>query len=503
MTMITLRHIKYCLLVCVLAVSSSCKDVFEDIDVKNENQPQTSDLKDQYFAQIKNGYGAWYNASIAASPAIGFANAEIITAATPSWGSGPMWFRPREPLFNSQTPDPVIIINFGAWYNYYSGIPVVTNVLRSLKDPEFKIIVNKKDYSKRIEAHGYLLQAMLYGNIALLYDKAYLYTEDSGSAEEFDYQANTKSYQELIAFSLDRIDKALAILEQDIDDPDPEEVMPGVTFTKTGLMQFANSMGARLLACSPRTPSEAAAIDWQRVKKYAENGIQQDFKVRYDEGWRGKVISRDNGMNSFALFNMDWIRVNQKVINMMAPADPAAKFPWPEGTMALGPVTNSPDARLNKYFRYTDINTWFGQARVSRPGYGWFILSEYKYTRYENVVQTNQGLVDHYLQVENDTYLAEAKLRLGEGGAAELINRSRVGLGNLPAASDGDADLMDKLFYERYVESDLVWLNLGFYDKRRRGELIPGTAYHFPIPADELLQHGQAVYTFGGVGKEM
>jgi hypothetical protein len=502
--MTAIRNIKYLLLVCVfLLSSSSCKDVFEDINVQNENQPKTSDLKDQYFAQIKNGYGAWYNASIAASPAIGFANADLIACGTAGWGSGTMWFRPRQALFNGQTPDPVIIINFGAWYNYYSGIPVVTNVLRSLKDPAFKVIVNKKDYSKRIQAHGYLLQAMLYGNIALLYDKAYLFTEDSGSAEDFDYVANTKNYKELIAFSLDRIDKAIKILEQDIDDPDPEEVMPGVTFTKAELIQFASSMGARLLACSPRTPAEASAIDWAKVKNYALNGIKRDFKVRYDEGWRGKVISRDDGMNSFALFDYNWIRVNQKVINMMAPADPAAVFPWPEGTKALGPVSNSPDARFNKYFTYSDVNTWFGQSRTSRPGYGWFIMSEYKYTRYQNVVQTEQGEVDHYLQVENDTYLAEAKLRLGEGGAAELINKSRVGLGHLAAATDSDADLMDKLFYERYVESDFVWLNLGFYDKRRRGELLPGTAYHFPIPADELLQHGQPVYTFGGIGKEM
>ena len=501
--MTTPRNIKYFLLFCVLLINSSCKDVFEDINVQNQNQPKTADLKDQYFAQIKNGYGAWYNSSIAASPAIGFANADLITAATPGWGSGPMWFKPRGALFNGQTPDPVIIINFGAWYNYYAGIPVVTNVLRSLKDPAFKIIVNKKDYSKRIQAHGYILQAMLYGNIALLYDKAYLFTEDSGNAEDFDYVANTKGYKELIAFSLDRIDKAVALLNQDIDDADPEEVMPGVTFTKADLIRFANSMGARLLASSPRTPTEASAIDWQRVKKYAENGLQTDFKVRYDEGWRGKVISRDDGSNSFGLFNMDWIRVNQKVINMMAPTDPAAQYPWPVGVTALGPVTNSPDARFNKYFKYSNINQWFGQSRTSRPGYGWFILSEYKYARYENVVLTNQGLVDHFLKVENDMYLAEAKLRLGESGVAELINRSRVGLGNLPAASDSDPDLLSKIFYERYVESDLVWLNLGFYDKRRLGQLEPGTAYHFPIPADELLQHGQAVYTFGGPGKEM
>lgn len=501
--MTTLHKIKYCFLFCFLMLNISCKDVFEDIDVKNENQPQTSDLKDQYFAQIKNGYGAWYNASIAASPSIGFANADLITAATPGWGSGPMWFRPRTALFNGQTPDPVIIINFGAWYNYYAGIPVVTNVLRSLQDPAFRVVVNKIDYTNRIKAHGYLLQAMLYGNIALLYDKAYLFTEDSGSAEQFDYQSNTKNYKEVLNFALDRIDKAIALLETDINDPDPEEVMPGVAFTKEQLIQFANSMGARLLACSPRNATEATAVDWARVRDYAAKGITTDFKVRYDEGWRGKVISRDDGSNSFGLFNMDWIRVNQEVVHMMAPNDPAAVFPWPVGKLALGPVTNSPDARFTKYFSYADINNWFGQGRTGRPGYGWFILSEYKYTRYENVVQTNSGLVDQYLKVENDTYLAEAKLRLGETGVAEIINRSRVGIGNLPPASDGDPDLMDKLFYERYVECDFVWLNLGFYDKRRLGKLLPGTAYHFPIPADELLQHGQAVYTFGGIGNEM
>lgn len=502
--MTTIRNMKYFLvLFSFLLVSLSCSDVFEDINVENENQPETSDLADQYFAQIKNGYGAWYNASIAASPAIGFANAEVFTAGTAGWGSGTMWFQPRRELFNGQTPDPVIIINFGAWYNYYSGIPVVTNILRSLKDPEFKVVVNKIDYTKRVQAHAYLLQAMLYGNLGLLYDKAYLFTEDSGDAQSFDYQANTKDYKELIAFSLDRINKAIEILNSDIENADPEEVMPGVVFNKVELIKFANSMGARLLACSPRNPTEATAIDWTKVKNYAANGITSDFKVGYEEGWRGKVISRDNGMNSFALFDMGWIRVNHKIVNMMAPNDPAAVYPWPEGTVSLGPIAGSPDARFNKYFTYDNINNWFAKGRHTRPGYGWFIYTEYKYTRYQNVVRSGSGFVDHYLKVENDTYLAEAKLRLGESGVAEIINRSRVGLGGLPPAVDGDPLLMDKLFYERYVESDFVWVNLGFYDKRRLGKLLPGTAYHFPIPADELLQHGQTVYTFGTVGKEM
>src|SRR5690606_28822240 len=129
--------------------------------------------------------------------------------------------------------------------------------LKSLQDPNFKIIINKKDYTNRIKAHGYILQALLYGNLALLYDKAYLFTEESGDAVDFDYVANTKNYKELTAFALDRIDQAINVLQNDFDEADPEEVMPGVQFTKERLVQFANSMGARLLASSPRTPTEA------------------------------------------------------------------------------------------------------------------------------------------------------------------------------------------------------------------------------------------------------
>jgi hypothetical protein len=126
------------------------------------------------------------------------------------------------------------------------------------------------------------------------------------------------------------------------------------------------------------------------------------------------------------------------------------------------------------------------------------------YTRYFDVVNNGTGNVDHFLKAENDLYLAEAKIHLNESGAAALINNSRVGIGGLPPATDGDPDLMEKLFYERYVECDLVWPHLGYFDKRRLGQLLPGTAWEFPIPAPELISHGQTVYTFGGApGTEM
>ena len=38
--MTTSRNIKYFLLFCVLLINSACKDVFEDINVENQNQPK-------------------------------------------------------------------------------------------------------------------------------------------------------------------------------------------------------------------------------------------------------------------------------------------------------------------------------------------------------------------------------------------------------------------------------------------------------------------------------
>jgi len=501
-----MKTVIYSILLSIVFITFSCEDTFESLDVRNENQPNIADLytPEEFYALLKNGYNTWYNGAIAASPSIGFANADLFACGTPGWGSGPMWFQPRQPLFNDEHPDPVIVINFGAWYNFYSGIGTAVKLSQILNDPDYELVLNGIDYLPRAKAHVAIIQALLYGNIALLYDKAYLFT-DEHEALTFDYVANTKSYKEVMDFAISKLDEAIALIEADPVDVDYQSVIPGVNFNKTTLLQFANSMAARFMVQNARTPAENEQTDWTKVEQYAANGLQQDFNVLYDEGWRGKVMTRDEGANYLGLYNWGWIRANQWLINKMAPEDPAAQYPWPEGVDRLGEITNYSDARLNKYFRWDEFSDqWFGWSRVTRDGYGYFIRCEYRYWRYYDVIDAGDGYVGHYLKAENDLYLVEAKLKQGKGGAAELINNTRVTVGELPAATDGDADLMEKMFYERYVECDLVWAHLGFFDKRRQGLLLPGTAYHFPIPAPELNRNGQAVYTFGGApGTEM
>jgi hypothetical protein len=500
-----MKTVRYLLFTFVVLFTVSCKDLFQSLDVRNENQPNIVDLytPKEFYSLLKNGYNTWYNGAIAASPSIAFNNAQLFACGTPGWGSGPLWQIPRKPLFNDQSPDPVTVINFGAWYNFYSGIGTAIKISKILSDPTYKLVLEGTDYTKRARAHSYIIQALLYGNIALLYDKAYLFTEEHDPLT-FDYVANTKSNKEIMAFAIKRLNDAIALIESDNVDADYQPVMPGVEFNKEKLLQFANSMAARFLVTNARTVAENNATDWAKVKTYAEKGLTQDFNVLYEQGWRGKVMTRDEGANYLALYNWDWIRANQWLINKMAPNDPAAVYPWPVGVNRLGEVKNCPDARLKKYFKWDDkSDQWFGWSRVGRPGYGYFIRCEYKYWRYYDVINLEDGFVGHYLKAENDLYLAEAKIRLNQvSGAAALVNNTRVTVGGLSPATDGDADLMDKIFYERYVECDLVWAHLGYFDKRRLGQLLEGTAYHFPIPAPELIMHGQPVYTFGGVGHE-
>lgn len=87
-----MKTLRYLLFSIVLLFTVSCNDLFKDLDVRNENQPNIADLytPEDFYALLKNGYNTWYNGSIAASPSIAFGNAQLFANGTPGWGSGPL-----------------------------------------------------------------------------------------------------------------------------------------------------------------------------------------------------------------------------------------------------------------------------------------------------------------------------------------------------------------------------------------------------------------------------
>ena len=93
--------------------------------------------------------------------------------------------------------------------------------------------------------------------------------------------------------------------------------------------------------------------------------------------------------------------------------------------------------------------------------------------------------------------MAEALIRTNQSGTAKIINVSRVGVGGLEAASDDDSDLIDKLFYERYLEAYEGPGN-PFFDRRRTNDLGKKKFINFPVPARNLNVWEAPLYTTGG-----
>jgi SusD family len=117
------------------------------------------------------------------------------------------------------------------------------------------------------------------------------------------------------------------------------------------------------------------------------------------------------------------------------------------------------------------------------------------------------------LPAEMDLLMAEAEIRLGNpAAAAALINKTRVGNGELPPVTaagvtpepgcvpklyDGSCGtLMDALMYEKRIET--YGTAISYFDLRGWGCLLEGTPTELPPPGRQLDLLGKAQYTYGG-----
>jgi hypothetical protein len=285
---------------------------------------------------------------------------------------------------------------------------------------------------------------------------------------------------------------------------------------------MANTMAARQLAYTPRTPEENAQVNWAKELAYAEKGISSGGSS-FD-----LVAKGDGGNNWFDLQKgygefQAWVRVDQRVIQL---ADPTQPRVW---ATATGPERAQPaDDRFAKGTPNAsgDVKTpgadfWYykstGSWDVAR---GVYLFSSWGHARwisygYDGPSATRfTGDVPYVLAAENDLLIAEGLIRTGgdKARAAALINKTRVGRGHLPALTGGSStnDLLAALFYERDVELFDTGAGQPWFDRRRIDKsltynginigagLQPGTPRHLPLPAKELETLGMPVYTYGG-----
>lgn len=419
---------------------------------------------------------------------------------TSNFGNFGMRFSNVEPriAYDNNSAGSDASVAWSPWSNAYSDLGLGNDVMLALKSG---VSLGGAAEDAKYAALAQFTQAASLTSLAWNFDKAFVVDEntDLTTAQE------AVPYKDVAVAAQAKWDGLISALggQSASYDTDVLPIVSGdgeyslnapvrtIALTSSVLAQISNTMAARLLAYTPRTAAENAAVNWGKVLQYAEKGISAPSN-RFD-----MAIAQDGGTKwySYIMYygaEKSWLRIDMRVINMMNPAAPA-KY---AGTMV--PRGTSPDAR------YVSDYGWDGRVEGD-PARGIYMQSPFWHHRYDYGARLSptllQGAHPYILAAENDLLIAEALIRTGGdlARAASLINNTRVGRGKLAPASaaDGKEKLLDYLYYERVVELTTTGAQ-EFYDARRFDKLQPLGWRHLPIPARELETLNEPIYTFGG-----
>jgi hypothetical protein len=512
----------------------------QDLDVVNENLPDTERALQQPSAVeevIKSSFPIFFGIHGNSTDIFGyypvianeFARTSVVRQFQPS-------AEPRVMLKNDPLADEVWLPR-SPWDRHNSGLANAIDGLHRIINDGLRIMTLDpnatavSDNTNRARIWGQVMEGLHLGYCGLIMDQCALYTHKdilpTGYNDLVAWEvSHLRPYSEIVA-------GAVGVLEDAIKDIDaspaftiPANAAPqwvnGQTLTNTQVREFANTLIARLLVYSARTPQERAAVNWQKVITHTASGLTYDFgpTLQATPSITSSYYARLQGNQSG-----DNLRPHYDVIGQ---ADTSGAY---QAWVAL-PLEQrnrfdirTPDRRITgttataagAYFRYRTDNSGFDVAR------GTYNFSAYQW--YRNAGSSNTGQARLLTVDENNLLRAEAFLRTNNPvEAARLINISRtrtVRIGTasfpgLPAVTEQGVPqstgcvprtkagacgtLMDALMYERGIELMAADPYRGWMDRRGFGLLPKGTILHMPIPARYLVSMGLELYSFGGVG---
>ncbi len=395
-----------------------------------------------------------------------------------SWGNAAMKDLSSEPRvgYNNTVTYGDAFVNRETWISLNSALSQVNDVLIEIEGGS--VIVDAAT-TEMVKAWGYFIQGLVHGYLGATFQKGFV-VDETTDLETLEFQP----YDVMIDAAVGYLDKAItACSAQTFILPDGW--IKGSNLTNVELGEFANFLAAKFIISEPRNSTEAAAIDWNKVKTYCQNGLSADINIDIIDNWSHSLMGYAQ--------TPGWLRVDNRVINMMDPTYPSR---WnADGTPPSPQVATSPDARLLSDF------AWYSTVPF-RPERGYYHFSYYYYYHFPDFDVNWTGILPVWPVVENDLMLAEAMVRTTDKAGAILILNSgtRVTRGALApiAAGASEANVLDAIFYERSVELFAHSLGTAFFDMRRRDYLQPGTLLHFPVPGKELETLGLPYYSLGG-----
>jgi len=484
------------LLMAMLFLAAGCAD----LAVENKNSPTTEDvLSDPSDVEslVQGGFVSWWQAGTALYMGGVRVGADVYTSSYGNFDMRNQGEEPRIPYNNSPTAGSGSKnVTERPWYSNYGVLADANDFLNVLNSQDGFVIpstetgTSDEDYTTMVEAAAYLLQGLTLGDIGLYFDQAFIFDENTDLSS-----LELVPYTDVLAAADAKLQLAKTTASG----------LSGVTLgdnyingyndmdMATEFVELVNSLRARYMVLGARNPAETDAVDWNSVKGLAEDGLTYDFSPEGDDNfWYNYIML----FTDAELGN--WIRVDQRIVNLMDPSQPAA---YPEDGTILGEAS-SDDARLESDFVY------FASVPFP-PDRGLWFFGNYSPDRYPEMSFYNPpgtlGPMPHILKAENDLMYAEAVSRTNStaeySAAAQAINNTRVDRGTLDPITVADfatTAAMDAIRYEREIEMFQSGFMYAYGDRRRFGELQSGTPEHFPVPAEELLLLQEVLYTFGG-----
>ncbi|MFW5952152.1 MAG: hypothetical protein ACOCVZ_08565, partial [Gemmatimonadota bacterium] len=518
-------------LAAMLLMAGGC----QDLDVTNPNDPD----RDRALAQpedvetmLGGTWTTWWRRLVDLSavyntmPTVG----DEMTATYANSASLELSSEPRPIFNNNPTADAHWLAHY-PWRDFNEVLANSTDVLGVINDGLVLLTPGddegaRVDNTERAVVYGTFLHGMSLGYLAMFYDRAY-YVDETTDLEQG--LPDLTPYADIRDSAVAKLEEAAAMASaaEDFVLPFNWMFMEGVDNAR--LAQIANSFAARVMVYSARTPEEREQVDWNKVITLVEAGIGTADALDA-EGWHADDYGPE--MSPSTVDGFFWYRVQNDGsfsahadYKLIGPSDVSGNYQnWLAADVPdrIEFLITTPDRRITgedgptsdgKYFEYRE-NIQMTESR------GRYHFSHYQWNRRDGDYRNGKA---HVMTVsEMNLILAEAHYRLGDlERAAELINISRVGVGELPpVTADGvpqAADcvprpqedpagpcgtLLDALHYERMIEGAALDAVRTYLDRRGFGSLPSGTFLHLPIPGRELESLNMPVYTFGGVGGE-
>lgn len=470
-----------------------------DLNVTNPNNPDVARAlatPGDVIALSQSTVRSWYMTTVSAGPddngdvapyQFGSVTSDVMTG---NFGNFGMRFNNLEPRVNyvNSSAGGDRAVTETPWNYNYGTIGAANDVLRAIKGG---LSLGSADQTEKYKQEAQFSRAASYTYLSMEFDRSFIVDEDTDPLNPPALSTYTQVRDATIAW-WDQLIAASAATSYTYAVTDLP--MPAGALTSKKINRIANSMAAMLLAYTPRTPAQSAAVNWAKVAAYADKGIGTG-----SAGTPFDIVVQGDAQNWWSYLagyaeEESWMRVDHRVINRMNPA----VLPKFDGN--IPPQGSSADARYASDFGYKP-------PPIGDPARGIYMQSVFYHKRYEaHAVNQPLGLatpVPYMLAAESDLIRAEALIRSGGNRqtAVDLINNTRVGRGTLtPAlATETDPELLSKISYERDIEimntsgTTLYWRR-AITDQ----PLQAGTVCQLPIPAKELETLGLPIYTFGG-----